>query len=351
MRNRLSSTPRRFRRPGVDDYSAGSVTYYAPNHASLTISDHSTISVQDATRLRFSRPITDGNGFQNAAPAARVSFVTTSTRLLLTVGYNGLVTRSESASDVRGFFSVGSVTSGGTEVGTFSWPNLMTDVGTTQAVFALPSGSKTVSIIWPYWIGMDLLQIGLDKGSTFTAATRPATKLALCGDSITQGSRATKITAGFGYQLAQLKNWQVINYANGGAVANAAHATTALTGSGASRVFYLIGYNNFVAQTATATFQTAVEGWITNARTALPSAAIYVASPIYSPNTNTITLAQYRTAVQNAETAVGDANTFYIDGLAMMTNNNNRLYEGASGVHPNDLGASEIATYLSTAIT
>ncbi len=351
MRNRLSKTPRRFRRPGIEDYSTGSVTYYAPNHANLTVSDYSTISIQDATRLRFSRPITDGNGFQNAAPAARASFVTTSTRLILTVEYNGLVTRSENAANVRDLFSVGSVTSNGTEIGTFRWPNLMTDVGVVQAVFALPSGSKTVSIVWPYWIGMDLLQIGLDKGSTFTAATRPTTKLALCGDSITQGATVSKITAGWGYQLAQLKNWQVINYANGGAVANAAHATTALTGSGASRVFYMIGYNNFVAQTATATFQAAVEGWITNARAALPSAAIYVASPIYSPNTNTITLAQYRTAVQNAETAVGDANTFYIDGLAMMTNNNNRLYEGASGVHPNDLGAGEIATYLSTAIT
>jgi lysophospholipase L1-like esterase len=251
--------------------------------------------------------------------------------------------------DINNQFSIGAILVDGVEVKTYQWAQLWNETGIVTIEFSLSAGSKTVTIVWPYWTGFELRKIEINTGATMTAPSRPANKIAVCGDSISQGATASKVTTTWPYLLAIAETKQLINIANGGATAVASQGS-ALSGLGCNVVTYMIGYNNFVAQTPTATFQTAVQGWITNARAALPSAAIYVISPIYSPNTNTITLAQYRSAVQAAELAAGDANTFYVDGLSIMTNNINRLYEGAAGVHPNDLGSSEIATNLSAIV-
>lgn len=349
MRNKLSNAIRRFRRPGLSGsgWAARSIPL---NSASITVSDYATIASQTATELRFSRPITDANGFQNSAPGARVSFTTNSRNLRLTVRWNGLVTRNDSQGSVNTYYSVGAVVVDGTRIGTFRSSNTYDTVSTQQFEFTMAAGTKTVVIYWPYWTGMTLTGLEIEQTATLGTVSRPASKLAVCGDSITHGALATSGDALWAVTLAGLENLQLVNFANGGAVAVAADATTALTSggaTGATKVTYMIGYNNFVAQTPTATFQTAVQGWITNARAALPAAAIHVISPIYSPNTNTITLAQYRSAVQAAELAVGDANTFYIDGLSIMTNNTNRLVDG---IHPNATGAAEIATNLAALI-
>jgi len=349
MRNRLSNAFRRFRRPGLS--GAGWTAQPVPlNSASITVSDYATIASQTATELRFSRPITDGNGFQNSAPGARVSFTTNSRNLRLTVLWNALVTRSDAQSSINTYYSVGAVVVDGVRIGTFRSSNLYNTVATQQFEFTMAAGTKTVVIYFPYWTGMTLTGLEIEQNATIGTVSRPASKLAVCGDSITHGALATSGDALWAVQLAELETLQLVNFANGGAGAVAADATTALTSGGATgttKVTYMIGYNNFVAQTSLVTFQTAVQGWITNARAALPSAAIHVISPIYSPNTNTITLAQYRSAVQAAELAAGDANTFYIDGLSIMTNNTDRL---ADGIHPNETGAGEIATNLAALV-
>jgi lysophospholipase L1-like esterase len=249
--------------------------------------------------------------------------------------------------DISTAFSVGAILVDGVEVKTFNWSNGWDTAGIVTIEISLSAGSKTVTIVWPYWTGFELRKIEVNTGATFTAPSRPATKIAVCGDSITQGSAASKVTTTWPYLLAVAESKQLVNIANGGATAVASHGS-ALAGLGCNVVTYMIGYNNFVAQTVPATFQTAVQGWITNARAALPSAAIYVISPIYSPNTGaTYQLSNYRSAMLAAELAAGDANTFYIDGLSIMTNNTNRL---SDGVHPNDTGSAEIATNLSALV-
>jgi hypothetical protein len=352
MIRRNIKIPRRVVRPSGAQ-SAWQSQPIAPNSASLTVSDYANIAAQTSTALRFSRPITDANGFQNSAPAARVSFTTNTRRLRLTMFWNGLVTRSDTQSSIANLYSVGAVLVDGVRVGTFNSENHpQTTTAVQQYSYDLGNtNSKVVTIVWPYWTAVTLQQIEIDSVATITTATRPTNKLAVCGDSISQGATVTASDKTWPFLLGGLESLQMVNFANGGALAVGADATTALSGqTNITKITYMIGYNNFVAQTAIATFQTAVALWITNARAAQPSAAIHVISPIYSPNTNTLTLAQYRTAVQNAESSAGDANTFYIDGLSIMTNNTNRLYEGATGVHPNDLGASEIATNLAALI-
>lgn len=315
---------------------------YAPNNAALLVSDVRSVAVRDATTLRFERPIVGASGYRNAAPGARVTFQTDATILRLDLFWNALMTRADT------FQSVGSVLVNGVEVATFQSPFAYNVTGLDRPVFALAAGSKTVTIVWPYSAGLELRGVGINPLASLSApAARPTALLAACGDSITHGFTVGKTTESWAFKLAAAEGRQLFNLANGSETAVAANATTALTGTGAQVVTYMIGYNNFVAQTPLATFQAAVEGWITNARAALPSAAIHIITPIYSPNTNTITLAQYRTAVTSAEAAAGDANTYLIDGLSIMTNSADRL---ADGVHPNALGSDEIATALGALI-
>jgi lysophospholipase L1-like esterase len=344
MRNRLSNAIRRFKRPGIQGNAVG-WTSYEPNFASLLVSDYVTIAEQSAATLRFLRTVPSGGyDFQNASPGSRVTFNTTATKIRISMFHNDLV---RFTGDINNYLSTGAILVDGVEVKTYKWDGAWNETGIVNIELSLASGSKAVTIVWAYWTGFELRKIEVNTGATISAPTaRPTAKLAVCGDSITHGSAASKTTTSWAYLLAIAENKQLINMANGGDQANATHATY-LAGTGASVVTYMIGYNNFAGQTSLASFQTAVQGWITNARTALPSAAIHVISPIYSPNTDTITLAQYRSAVQAAELAAGDANTFYIDGLSIMTNNTNRLYDG---VHPNDTGSAEISTNLAALV-
>lgn len=327
--------------------SGGSSYDILPNSEFLRVSDYASIAEQSASTLRFLRPVSSpGYLFQHASPGSRVSFTTNATSLVIDMYHNNLVSFSGNMSYGPG---VGAILVDGVEVQTYTCGEASIAAMITVTV-ALSAGSKTVTIVWPYWIGFELRGITTNAGATVSlAAARPTKKIAICGDSISQGLTASKITTSWPYLLANLRNRQLIDLANGGqgAVATAADG---LAGTGADIVTYMIGYNDFVGQTSTATFQTAVQGWITKARTALPNATIYLITPIYSPNTNTIPLSSYRTAIVNAEAAVGDEKTYVLDGLQMMTNSNSLLYEGAFGVHPNDAGAADIATKVHAAM-
>lgn len=328
--------------PSPDIPYVPSPTLLPPDDSRIDVTDYAAIVERSAMRLRFIRPITDGNNYQHCSPGSRARIRTDATSITFKVYYNGLVTRL----GARNFISTLLVD--GVVAATFTNPNGETATATVVYTLSLTGASmRTIELIWPYADGMDLLSIEVNLGATFgTPAARPSGILAVQGDSISHGFLATKTTDSWAYKLAVAKGRRLLNEANGSNTAVAAQANS-LAGSGADRVTYMIGYNNFVAQTALATFQAAVEGWINNAEAALPSAKIYVISPIYSPNTGTITLAQYRTSVQAAVTAAGGANVTYVNGLSIMTNSNDRL---ADTIHPNDLGGSEINTNLAAVV-
>jgi lysophospholipase L1-like esterase len=329
--------------PSPDIPYEGNASLLLPNDARIDVTDYASISEQSATRLRFIRPIADSNNFQHCSPGSRARIKTSATSITFKVYFNGLVTRL----DARNF--IATLLVDGVVAATFTNPNGSSATATVLYTLTLASSPslRTIELIWPYGDGMDLLSIEVNNGSLFgTPDARPSGILANEGDSITHGFFASKTTETWTYKLAVAKGRRMLNLANGSNTANPSDAS-ALVGTGADRVTYMIGYNNFVAQTALATFQAAVEGWINNAEAALPSAKIYVISPIYSPNTNTITLAQYRSAIVSAVANAGGPNVTYINGLSIMANSNDRL---ADTIHPNDLGASEIASNLAALV-
>lgn len=314
----------------------------SPDDTRIVVSDYTAISVRSASRLRFVRPIVDGFDYQHCSPGSRATIKTDATQVIFKAYYNDLI------HGVGPRESTASILVDGVEHGTIVNPTGFTGPAYVNgSVSFLTAEDRTIELVWPYGDGMDLISIAINSGATLAAPpARPAGILAACGDSITHGFSAPKTIQTWAYKLAASKDRQVKNFANAGRTVVAADAG-ALIGSGADRVTYMIGYNDFLYQNAVPAFQAAVQGWIIAAKAALPSAKIYVISPIYSPNNNTIPLSTYRAAVQAAVAAEGGSNVAFIDGLALMTNNSAMLVDG---VHPGAAGAAEIAAALGSII-
>lgn len=323
----------------------GPTTLYHPNNAAIAYSDYCSVAVSGSS-ARFTRSIADGNGFETVNPGARTRFTTNAIGMVLHFNYTSLPTRT----DV--YNGVGIVLADGIQVASFSAPQ------TSQGVAApldflvnFPdTSSRLIEVIWPYCASVDFLGVDLPTGASISApSARAATLLVPGGDSITHGFFASDIGSEWPYLLIKAKGWQMKNMGYGGriCVPSDGSADGALVGAaGTSCGTYLIGYNDFNAQEALVTFQANVVSYLNNWRAAsgASSKKLYVITPIYSTNTNTIPLSSYRTAIANALTSVGNALNILVDGLSIMTNDPSRL--APDGIHPNNLGASEIASNL-----
>lgn len=325
--------------------SHGQWVAYTPNHANISVTDHAGIGERSATRLRFLRTITNGNGYQHCAPGARVRFATDSSTLRLNLYWNALVTRLDT------FESTVSILVNGDEFLSFDCPYAANVDGFHQPEFSLPSGLNEIDIVWPYAAGLDLMSIEVDSGARFdSASARPTSKLAVAGDSITHGFSVDRTVNSYAYKLAALQGRQLVNIANGSETAVAANGN-ALDGLACDKVLYFIGFNNFYPQSSVSAFQAQVEGWIANARAKLPGAAIHVGMhrtlKTAANYGGTIEPATYRAAVQAAEAAAGDANTFYIDGLSLVSADTANF---SDGIHFSNAGADAVATALNSLI-
>lgn len=323
---------------------------YAPNHASLVVSDVFEVAEQSSDTLKFLRPVSSAVGYDNIGVGARVSFKSNTSFMRIVIYWNALVTRSDT------FNSVGVILVDGVKIETFS-SNYAYDAAEYQvfSVFTPLSGTKEFTIIFPYGAAAELREISVSDGATFAAGTaRPSAKIACFGDSTTHGYTVANTIETWPYLLGEAKTRQVYNLGNGSQLSSTSDGTEA-DGCGAAAITYMIGFNDFAAGVTVATFQTNIEDWITAARTTHPSAHLYIISPLYTTQDETDygrtasdrPMSDYRAAVLAAEAAAGDGNTTYIDGLTLMTNSSDRLVDG---IHPNSTGAAEIATALATAI-
>lgn len=325
---------------GSGSLPAGSTDQYAPDAAAFDYSDCCSVIV-DPAAARFSRPTPDaGFGFNNTNPGARVRFATESavvqillqyTNLLTTVLYNG----------------VGAILVNGTFFASFS--RAFGPPGQASAYLDFgSSGLRTIEVVMPYSASVDFLGIRVLAGAVvMNAAARPATRLVAMGDSITQGFTTTAAAKTWAFLLGETKGWQVINHGYGGRQCVPADGTT-LAALSPTVAAYLIGYNDFVAQLALATFKANYTAFINNFRAVNPTAKLHCITPIWSPNTNTLTLENYRDQIRDALTTLANPLNVLVEGAPLLTNNVSRL---ADTIHPNDLGAAEMATSLAAGIT
>jgi lysophospholipase L1-like esterase len=306
----------------------------------IDVSDNPPAVERSNTRFSMLRSINDsGAEFRYCAPNARLRFVTDATTVELGVRFTKLTTHGA-------FNSTAEILVDGVSNTTF---NPTSDASATAPATAkkvtLTFGSsvnRTIELLWPYADSMDFLYLRVNNAATVaTPVPRPAAKICVLGDSITQGFSVSKPSETWTYRLGAAKGRQIVNLGYGGRGAVAADGLA--IDPTCANVVYMIGYNDFGSQLPLNTFQNRVQGTLQNIRSTAPSARIYMVSPIYTTSTNTIPIASYRSRVASAVAAVGDGNTLYVDGLALMTNNSNRLTDG---IHPNATGSAEIAASL-----
>ncbi|WP_294266404.1 SGNH/GDSL hydrolase family protein [uncultured Sphingomonas sp.] len=292
---------------------------------------------RSAARLRMQRPIADDKDMRFATPAAKVGILTDAPIVEFDLAYTNLFTDNTNRK------SVGVVLVDGVEHSTF------TRAGTATFTVSLNFGSvafRRVEILWPYADSLDLIALRYTAGYSAEPIRPRRRTFVPAGDSISQIYTANKTSEGWPYLLAEQRGLNLVNMGFGFRQSIAADAT-ALAGIDADFVTRLIGYNDFAAQRPLAEFQASEQAWITNMRAALPYARLVYISPIYSTSNNAISLSSYRAAGRAAFDAVADPNSVFVDGLTLMTNSANRLVDG---IHPNALGAAEMAAALAAYI-
>lgn len=313
---------------------------FAPDNAAFNTSDYCSVNVS-SSRIRFARPTVDGQGFEYTNPGARVRFVSNSSTINFKFQYTNLVTRLDT------YNGVGLILADGVQVGTFDRAigaagplNLLLQFGS--------SASRVVEVVMPYCSSVDFLGVDLVIGATLSIpSARPSTRYVAMGDSITHGFVVSDIGKEWAYKLAEAKGWQFVNHGYGGRQCIPADGTT-LAALNPTVATYLIGYNDFYQQGSLAAFKANFKAFVTNFRAVNSTAKLYCITPTWSPNTfGALTLEMYRQQIRDGLTELGNALNVLVEGEALATNSTTRFPDS---VHPNDLGATEIATALASIV-
>lgn len=316
------------------------------NDPEVLVSDYLGTLTQTSNNISLLRPLGAGAGLNGSAPTMRVTFVTSSTQLDFKMSWPSGMGQSNYDNGKPGAVLVNNK-----HESTFSGPTHSSLPKVEQYSLALGTGRKTVSIVWPTTAYATMTEIKLDAGCTVSAPFRTTEQMIYYGDSITQGWLATRGDLSYAFISADTLGVQSLNVGVVGATASATDVTTVVSGQSAANFLMAMGTNEFGNQVALSTFKTTVANCITNARSGLPNARLFIQSPVYRQGTNTIPLSDYRAKIKEAvEEAIvaGDRKVFYIDGLTLMDNNPSRVPDS---VHPDDLGHAEIGSNVATFVS
>ena len=320
----------------------------AADDAAISSSDYMDLSV-NSTRRRCTRPLVDGQGYEYAAPGARIArFTTNSKTINAQIRFTNLITR------VTTYNGTGAILADGVKVGTYTCAY---GGGLVSATVTFTTATnRVIEFICPHGASVDFEGVYVVQGATFTAApAAPTDKVLIVADSIFHGYNASEVAETSAFKLRQLRGVQVLNCGYGGASAGSFTATSVAAGTGAGKVWYALGYNNFYPGVSLSATKANIKTGLALIRTALPSARIYVQSMIATGSTASTygrtpgdrEPSDYRTTCQAAFTEWGDANSVFVDGLTILP-----TASGLSGdlIHPADSGMTTIATNVNVAL-
>lgn len=320
-------------------------TAVLPNHAAISQSDYCAIATKDAAKVRFVRPITDGQGFETANPGARIArFITNSQTVTIKLAYTGLVTRVDT------YNAAGWVLVNGVKYQSFTHAQ---DIGHSNPITVLlsfgSSAYRTIEVVCPYCASVDFTGVDIESTAVITsAAARPSTRLACGGDSITHGFTTTDESVAWHYLLGVSKGWETVNLGYGGRQCTATDGT-ALANLSPNVATYLMGYNDFNYQNALATFKANYKSFINNFRAVSPSVKLYCITPLWTSTVKAIPIDSYRQQIRDALTELGNPLNVLVEGTTLTVGGAGSF--NADGIHPNDTGAAKIASSLSSLIT
>jgi lysophospholipase L1-like esterase len=334
--------------------------FIAPNNAAFGTSDFFGTITQDSGKIRFTRLVVDGQGFEHSTPNARVRFnvtLPTTGQVNVRLNFTSLVTRLDT------YNSVGSIFVNGVISTDFAGPATHVSgtphpAGTVISAIILTAGTHLVEVIMPYCASVDFTGIDIPVGASIATPTARVSKRGVFfGDSITHGFSSTRIRSHWPSLVAATEASQIINYGYGGRQLAPSDGTNA-GNVGADFAVYLIGFNDFYPNGAsTTTFKNNYKTLLGNFRTASttagkPVAPFYALTPFDAPSAyggggyagNSPTIEAFRQAIRDAVTEQADPYVTIIEGLGagMPTGSGNF----PDGVHPNDTASATIATII-----
>lgn len=321
-------------------------TTYLPNDANISQSDYCAIATKNTTKVSLIRPIVDGQDYEFYNPGARIArFRTDSSYMGIRLNYTELYTRTDT------YNATGWILVDGVEFQSFSQVIAPVSGVTTSQLIEVVAGKqwKTIEVIMPHGISVDFVGVDLEAGCSIAPAESRTglPRYVAIGDSITHGYTASSVIKTWPYLLAKMKNWQLINVGYGGRPLVIADGTV-LGNQNPDVASYLIGYNNFVVQTALATFKSNYITFINNFRAVKPLVKLYCITPTWTANTNTLTPEMYRQQIRDALTTLANPLNILVEGLTLATNN---VSSFTPDPHPNDVGSLEVATALSALVS
>jgi hypothetical protein len=315
----------------------------SPNNSNIEDSDYAATLTATSSQVSGVRPVVF-SGYEYANPGWRRRFRTRATSVVLHFQNLNLVPASYNAKGV--VYVDGVINSYFTSAQAFGKFFVRLDFSS--------NADRLIEIVMPY--SASIAHLGI---TTYGAPiTLPASRAALpravyLGDSRAQSFSATSIDK-HGFEiLCRAKGWQNINLGFGSSTVTSAWGTAAAN-LNPSVVFLTFDYNNRTAQTALATFKATLKALIANIRAVKPTVKIYVVSSNWisaAQDSSTLKIADYRQQqldAVNELTTAGDANLFYINGLALTTNS---IASQPDGIHPNDVGWAEWTAALSPLVS
>ena len=314
------------------------------NHPSISQSDYCAIGTKDATKVRFVRPIVDGQGFETCSPGARIArFITNSQTVTIHLAYTGLVTRADT------YNATGWVLVNGAKYQSFTAAKNIGVSSPVLVALSFPSSTyRTIEVVLPYCASVDLTGVDIESTAAISAAAgRPTTRIACAGDSITHGFSTTDVSVSWPYLLGVAKDWATVNLGYGGRQLTASDGTK-LANLLPDVATYLIGYNDFNYQNALATFKANYKSFINNFRAVAPSVKVYCITPLWTATVKAIPIETYRQQIRDALTELGNPLNVLVEGTTLTLSGAGSF--NADGIHPNDTGAAEIAAALASIV-
>ncbi|MGM4915901.1 SGNH/GDSL hydrolase family protein [Tardiphaga sp. 813_E8_N1_3] len=306
-----------------------STGFFDPTHSGFGYTDHAGVAVA-SDKARFTRPLVFID-YERASPGARVRFRTDAPNVTLKLFMNNLAPNNGTNS-IAAYID-----------GVFSSDNAPTrGVAMSYDIALVGTGFRLIELMMPFAAGVDFVGAVIDPRYRILPALPRPPILMTVGDSITHGFESTLTRLSWPTRLSQAVGMQLVNMGFGSSRTIHHMAGDSAAAIQPAKIITALGHNDFGAQvdgnTLKSQYTSMLNTWLTGT-----SAKIYVVTPFWTNLTGALTIAQYRTAITEAATAIGNSRITVIDGLARATNSTASFPDG---IHPNDAGSAEIAASL-----
>ena len=340
---------------GATVMSAADPTFIAASDPGFTVSGAAIselVTEGDAVARRLHRPLDmPGKGYGWDNPGAEIAFRTAARSVSVRLRYSAAHI-STSARNGIGLVVVDDAWRSAT---TFNDGNraVQRAVTTIDVPLKVPAaaGEHRYRIVLPYGDSVDFLGASVESGASIAADDQPKRpRWVAYGDSVTQGFEASHIGTSYGWQVAQLRGWELLNLGLGGRVCVPGDAS-AIAGLAPDLVTIAIGVNDWQGGIPPATYGAHLATLLDQLNALRPATRIAVLSPLWvgddwKPAGAKQPLADYRSAAEATVAARPWAQ--FVDGASLIAHE--RALFNRTAVHPNDQGFAQMAEHLAATL-